>query len=528
MPYTAHPVWSFPPNWDRGILEGLEWATDVLASENGTEQRISKRLTPRRSFEASFFIRTGDLQYFQNYMSRNQSADTVIPVWHQVTRTTAASAIGTDLIYLDTAYREYRVGGLVYLRGKDSRKWEVATILAITSTTLQLVANLEKAWPKGTYVYPALIGEMEDAISTKKITDTAIEVTTRFYVTAANPYPPARYFFRKYFQVPVLELKPDESEDLTASYRRNMSVFDSGRGKARRLDLYQRAMNSVSYRWAFIGRIKHHRLREFLYYLRGRAKAVWVPSFMNDFTPMVQPTSSFSTITVENVGFTSLDIASTERVNIRIVLSNGAIGYRKITSSVELGDTEVLTLDSPFYTPDNVTITQISYIDLYRLDQDSVELNHITDTEGVTTTSVIWTNTANATPIHDPTSRPYSIVYSEGVQMGFSFKSGNYLEIPPEPFSVGMSMVGGTLTLTYFPVTYNHPTEDRFGVGMSMVSGTLATTYFPVTYNHPTEDSFGVGFGMVSGVLAVGRQDYSLWPPEGMQMGFNFVSGTLT
>ena len=45
------PVWTIRPNWKGGILERLEWLTDVLASDTGVEQRRSVRPTPRRSFE---------------------------------------------------------------------------------------------------------------------------------------------------------------------------------------------------------------------------------------------------------------------------------------------------------------------------------------------------------------------------------------------------------------------------------------------------------------------------------------------
>ena len=49
-------LWQVEPDWTNGITETLEWKTDILQSYSGAEQRIARRLSPRRTFEFTILI----------------------------------------------------------------------------------------------------------------------------------------------------------------------------------------------------------------------------------------------------------------------------------------------------------------------------------------------------------------------------------------------------------------------------------------------------------------------------------------
>lgn len=74
-------------------------------------------------------------------------------------------------------------------------------------------------------------------------------------------------------------------------------------------------------------------------------------------------------------------------------MRNGSRIYRKILSSTvsSEGSYELLELDSPpnvNLTPDNVL--RISFLTFCRLDQDTIELVHHSDSRGVTTANLVW------------------------------------------------------------------------------------------------------------------------------------------
>jgi hypothetical protein len=430
MPYTANPVWMFPPNWEQGVLERLEFKTDVMTSEVGYEQRVSRRLTPRRFFEATFLIPNRDRQYFEMLMAREAAHPFLIPLWHQVTQLTAAAASGQDTLTFDTVNREYKVGDLVILRGRHAQEFEVGEVEAVTATTLTLISNLENSWRKGTFVYPARLARiMEAKLSAGKKTDRAISVSMAFRVDEVNPYSSADLDFTTYLGTPVLELRPDDSEELQTSYSRNLSVLDNDLALPDIYDFAGLSFTSQGYRWGVRGRTKHDELRRTLYALRGRANAMWVPTFMDDMTLATDIAAEDTTITISNIGYSRLEGIVDGRKDIVIELFDGTRLYRRITSAVEDdADTETLTFAEPFVA--GITIAEvfrISYIARCRLEQDLVELNHLTDTDGVTTCAISWAG---------------PLMYEENANVTFpALPDPGEVDCPVPPCDVGFTLL---------------------------------------------------------------------------------------
>lgn len=520
MPYTDHPVWSFPPNWAGGVLETLEWKTEVLSSENGEEQRISRRLTPRRSFEASFLIQQQDRQLFANLLLTKQAIEWVVPIWHDISRTTAASAAGSDRVHVDTTYREYVAGRFVYLRGPNARKWEVVEIESVDATGLQLISNLEKSWPKGTRVYPAAIMTLESAVNVTKRTDEFFDLSTRFTVVGQNKHPRAGYFLEKFEQVPVCEPQPDEHVEITANYRRLLATFDSETSQPSVYDMTSRAQQSYSYRWSYVGRVKHTYLRDLLYHLRGRFKALWLPTFTADLTPVTPPTGEVAGLTIHNVGYHRNNLKDNGYSAVRILMSSGVKSYRRIVATAEVDeDTETVLFDSPTYVPDGVRILQISYMMQARMETDTVELNHNTDADGVTTVGVIFSGPYEASQIHDPTSKPYTVIGADGVRLSVGFEYGGIIERSIENLTAIIAPGDGTLTTTYFPHPHTQQREE-FTALIAPSDGTLTTTYFP-HYHTQTVENITATIWAADGTLTrvYFPVNYTNWPAEGVIVG---------
>lgn len=403
MPFSTYPVWSFPPNWDAGVLERLEFKTDVLASETGHEQRVSRRLTPRRFLEASFLLHATNRQYYVNMLAKNGAKVWVVPLWHQVAKLTATALAGGTSLTFDTTYREYAAGNYVMLRGPNAQAWEVVEVAAVASGGLTVASALENEWPAGTWVYPAVLGRLENTTRTSKKTDRLSELRAMFQIAQTNAYSSA-WVPDTYRDLNVIAVRPDDSEDLTHEHLRLLETIDNLNGIPLNYDVAGREFRKLQYRWSFKGRDKNDELRRTLYWLRGRARAVWLPTYMDDFTLASDIAAGATTISVNNAGFARLAVLGEGYQDIRIETKGRVVYNRRITAADEIsGAVEVLTLDSAL--PDAISVDQcacISLMTIARLDQDLIEISHATDTDGLTQCVVTFSECLEAAAAETP------------------------------------------------------------------------------------------------------------------------------
>jgi hypothetical protein len=78
--------WLADPDWSRGVTETLEWKTDVLQSPTGAEQRISRRLSPRRTFEFTAMLYDTARQRFEHMLWQGCAGTWAMPVYPDVLR----------------------------------------------------------------------------------------------------------------------------------------------------------------------------------------------------------------------------------------------------------------------------------------------------------------------------------------------------------------------------------------------------------------------------------------------------------
>lgn len=526
MAYTVHPVWPFPPNWESGILERLEWFNDLLTSETDVEQRIARRLTPRRTLEASFLITAEKRQQFDAFMSGYGSSVFAIPLWYEMTRLQSSAASGTDLLTLDTRWREYEAGDYMMVRAPNSLKWEAIQILAKTDTSLQLISNLENSWPAGTFCYPMKIARFLGPVQTRKKTGNTIQFSAVFTLAEIAPNSSIWMSVLDYRGTSIIEHAPDDSEDLTSQYNRRLQIFDEELGLREVLDPALKGNDSVQYRWTIVGAQKREELRRILYYLAGRRKAIWVPTFMDDLVLAAPITAFDTTIQIKNVGFSDhLQIEPSKR-DIRIALRDGYLIMRRIVSSiVSSSDVETLALDAPiFFDVPLSDVGNISFMACRRMDQDSVEINHIHDADGAASCVITWRGHTDPGTIW-LTSKPFPLSPLDSLDV--SGELGLLAYLIPMPldeldFVSGLELTG-TLRQPLFTYTFGL-FEGLDAVGSALEStGTLRQTLVGYTFGL-FEGLDAVSGGLEpTGILKISLIVYTYWPFDGLDV----VSGGL-
>lgn len=522
--YTTYPVLAFPPNWENGVTERLEWKTDVLVSEVGVEQRVSRRLTPRRSYEATFLINRNARAYFEALMTASQPRDFLIPLWPNVTTLTATASAGTDTLSLDTMYREYWVGGPVIIRGPNEQVFEVGQVLTVTPTSLQLISNLASTWPAGTKIYPAGIVRLADIVQGNKKLDTLFEVTALFSFQQANPGP-SSWSPRRYRDGLLYATKPDDSEDLSRQYVRTFSTLDNETGLPDRYDMLGKSQEKTSYRWAFAGRKNFDDFRRFLYYLKGRAKGVYVPTFMSDLILANPIASGEDFIDIQSVQYLDLDLIHKERADLRIE-SNGIAQYRRVVGVGSLSPgIERLTLNAPVGSEVGANGQyMISYVQPSRLDQDSIEIHHATDIDGLTTCQVTWANGVNLSALSGLTTTPYPLYVEDGIRSDIRSVSIRNLSIPIDSIEAsGFSSADAVLAVILR--TQVQPPEGAGANSFTSIDAELLTIVHQ--YAEPPEGA-STAITSIGGTLdiVVSTVTYTS-PPEGASTALVHIAATL-
>jgi hypothetical protein len=317
------------------------------------------------------------------------------PLWHQIQQLAAPLALNAVRIDCDTVDREFVVGGLVILQGETPFAGEVAEVLTIDATGIDLARPLQSAWVEGTRLFPGIAARLSEQPSLLRHTDQFDELAVNFISVEANDSA-ANLPATSYLGFPVLEAQPNESSDLTHAMARLMLSLDNGTAVPQITDTAQRAFPLRQHRWLLNGRAEQAALRGLLYGLQGRLTAIWLPTHADDLSLLTDITAVQATLDIANIGYAQFGLVggapAPGRRDIRIALGDGTVFYRRITGATAIdADTERLTIDSAL--GQAVSVNQVRYISwlyLCRLDQDSIEIEHITDAAGLAASEAIF------------------------------------------------------------------------------------------------------------------------------------------
>ncbi|HIH5645901.1 TPA: hypothetical protein ACYSHR_002699 [Serratia marcescens] len=381
---TVRLPWLMEPDWAEGVSETLSWKTDVLISPSGAEQRIARRLSPRRLYEFTVLAGNADARALETQLFHAGGVTWDMPVFPDVAVLSAPIAAGSQVIALPAAGRDFVVGDNLLLKqgfGMLANQ-AVAQIQSIDAGSVTVTAPLG-AWPAGTWVYPLRPAVFTDTPAITRHSDSLMRLQLRFRLAAHNPFVPAMNA-AVYRGHPVLEQDADWVDDLTAEYQRQLLELDNEVGIPYRTDTAGRAFIMQQHVWSEIGRQAQARLRGQLYFLRGRQRAIWVASQAQDFIPV---RTVGNALVVAVAAFSEFGVVPGRR-DLRLQLVDGSRVYRRILTATRLGDYELLSLDGEV--PPADSISQVSLMALCRQNTDDITWEHTTDADGVAQVSTTF------------------------------------------------------------------------------------------------------------------------------------------
>lgn len=371
------PIWTIRPNWSGGILERLEWLTDVIASDIGTEQRRALLLSPRRSWEFTVNPTRNERTFLDLVLHKMGSERWLCPLWFDQGSLSAAAAVDDTRLEFDNTYREHLTGGyaLVY---QDAFTWEVVTIAGQDDTGLDLGDPVEADWSRGAKVYPLRLSRLPMDTQIDALTSTVGESVLLFTSIEPNDFTVGTISDLVFETSPVMTSPPNWSNAITTEHTRLVTERDNRTGIPYRVDVAGRAFGVQSHSWIKVGRQAQYEFRTMLYALRGRQKSLWLPTFNQDIVASRNAAEGSTNLDVEYVGMTYIggpapgrDVVLIDGVPARLTGIGAVPGPGEERLRVAAG------LDAPV-----VAGTRGSFMSIARLNQDSVEITHHADTDG--------------------------------------------------------------------------------------------------------------------------------------------------
>lgn len=411
------PVWTIRPNWREGVMERLEWLTDVLvAQSSGAEQRRSLRISPRRFIEITVHPTRQERSFLDLQLHRNGSAMWLFPIWFDVAKLSAPVEALDERVEFDNAFREHGLGGYALLF-KDAFTWEVISVAASDDDGLDLAAPIEGTWPAGTQIYPLRFARLPMETSLAAITNRVGESVLMWQIAQANDFVETEPTDLEFEGVPVLNVPPNRSNEITLDHVRLAEEHDNRTGVPWRTDPIGRAFQIQGHNWFITGRQAHAQFRAMLYWLRGRQKAVWLPSF-NDDIIVTRPSAMASlNLDIERIGLAYSGGLTPGR---DVVLVNG-VPARVTELGVPQSESEERLRIGAGLSAAIPAGSTGSFLSMCRLNQDAVELMHHTDIDGLTEASATFQTFADT---RDPSGTIYDPIPEAGKfsgQCGSSF-----------------------------------------------------------------------------------------------------------
>jgi hypothetical protein len=373
-------VWVIRPDWSHGITERLEWLTDVLTADDGTEQRVRLRRNARRTLEMAWLAQGQRAMIADTLLTGWGSRKYCVPVWMERDRAaTPISAGSTTITVTSASLKDYMVGGYVVLWA-DETLTEAIEIAAIAGNTLTLKTPVANSYPAGASICPAMFGRIDGDVQVRHVRSDALAGIVRFLDEMAKDRQAAE-IGPTWQGYAVLDERPDYSEDQESTWSRTLEVLDSLTGVMMVDDTTGYPVIRRTYTWVLNGRQAIDRWKKWAAARAGRLTALWLPSFMDDLDIVQDIQPSDTSITVRSGLNARYGVGMPNRAAIRIETAGGQVFHRRITSMAEASaSTEQLVMDSSLGVLVPVSsIRRAMWVSLARLESDALEVHYETD-----------------------------------------------------------------------------------------------------------------------------------------------------
>jgi hypothetical protein len=384
----SYIVWPWHP--ERGVIESLEWSTDVIEAKDGTEQRIQIRQEPRQSFEAQILVDDEtELARLRVAIAGWQHRLWGWPCWHEAVRLAAVLPAASSSIPSDTSASDFRDGGLAVVYTSPDL-YDVVTVESVESSSLALAGAVAHEHAAGALVMPLRMARMSGPARRDDYSFKATRYTVTMQVTD-NTALTTEAAAMQYLGYDVLSdnlWMPGET--MPRQIERALDVLDPRTGAWATSARTDYPLITTDHKWRLRTPAQAWAFRKWLYRRAGMLNPVWIPSRRHDLTLSVQPTASATTLEINDVNYRSLGLNVPGMMHIAAFAADGSFVCRQITGATAgSSGRENLTINAGL---GFTGVAKISFLCLHRFAADKISMTW--DRVGVATCRASMTGVA--------------------------------------------------------------------------------------------------------------------------------------
>ncbi len=362
------------------MKEIYEWNTDVMRSRSGLEQRICLRKIPRLSIQFELYLDDEQEQArLESKLFAGLKGLWGIPIWSESSVHDDTINVDDTTIYFDTSWANYVDGGLA-LVWQGIGSYEMVSVGSVETDRLELASSIVNQWTGRKWVVPLRLGHIKTSVTNRYTADGQSIFSATFSVTdhsLIDGYTPEL----TYDGLPVItKATLDEGGiELQTDGDNIVTDFDLGR-----FDLFSDSDYDINVQghvfwnkskstcWSF---------KQFIHYLRGRQKAVWIPTYKEDMVLMQDVADTDTVLMTHPVGWADDMGLNDLRTYLAFVFPNGDLILREITNLEFITDSQgdstcYVTLGSAVGRNISIGDCELSFIDKCRLSTDKIELEY--------------------------------------------------------------------------------------------------------------------------------------------------------
>lgn len=365
---TGSRIVMMPYVFESPMQETLEWKTQLLKANDGTEQRIRLRKNPRQRMQVRYPLPYKDLPRAENLAYGWITRRWAVPLWSEAQQVVAGIAAGTQTFNIDTTSSDFRVGSLIAVWQSASLNI-TAEIQSMTPTSITLDKPINETYVLP-WVAPVRIGRVLGDISRQ--TDGyngALSVQFEFTdgVDFGAGAAPQQFLGNDvYLEAGII----GSERFLQDSINARIDVVDYG-GVTSSFAPWKYTQIRRPYKFLLQGLDDVWRLRKWLHRRAGKIRPFWIPTFESNLR-LIQTGLVTGSLTVASDDY---KLFAYKRNHIAIKLADGSFMLRTVLGIADITDNRsVLTLDANL----NVEardIREVSFLGLHRIDSDRIEIN---------------------------------------------------------------------------------------------------------------------------------------------------------
>lgn len=354
-------LWPFPVR--QPVIEVLEWNTDTLITE-AAEQRIALRTVPRSILTVSHLLNASDLARAAELARAGLVDKLTVPLWHLARPAAAPINVVDVTIFADTSQATFEAPGQAVIAA-DGGEGYLVEVSAIFPDRLELAvpAGVSLVHP---VVAPVGIGILTRPLEIDRRRQGLGTVTGTFTLQTGTDLSASSY--ATHLGVDVLTDPAVLRQPLGETLGQTVEFIDNGFGPIVIEPLLTHVQRRSTITLIDRGARRWSR-RRWLYSLRGRQRAFWLPTWGRELALQAPLASSSTSVIVAATADPGVWIGR----HVMFDISSGPV-YREITNAVYDALGIRLTIAAP---GKSIPVTTpVHLLTKVRLDTDRIEIEH--------------------------------------------------------------------------------------------------------------------------------------------------------